>query len=80
MPVLHAVRHHVGGAGGDGAERAVVDQLARQLVRAAEEGVGRGADAQVAVGQRLELQALLDAEHEGLLGVDVLAGLERLRG
>ena len=41
MPVLHAVAHHVAGAAGDLAELALVDQVARQLVRAAEEGVGR---------------------------------------
>ena len=53
-------------------------ELAGVLVGAAEEGVGGGADAEVlAVGEGLELQALLDGEDEGLLRVDVLAGLER---
>ena len=32
--------HHVGGAGGDAADLALVDQLARQLMGAAEEGSG----------------------------------------
>ena len=52
-------------------------ELAGVLVGAAEEGVGRRADAQaLAVGEGLEVQAVLDGEDEGLLGVDVLAGLE----
>ena len=44
MPVLHAAAHHMAGAAGDRAELALIDQAAHQLMRAAEEGVGRAAD------------------------------------
>ncbi len=81
VPVLHAVAHHVRGARGDGADAAVVDELARQLVRAAEEGVGGRPDAQApGVGDLLQPLALVDGEDEGLLGIDVLARLERHQG
>ena len=79
MPVLHAVAHHEAAAAGDLADAAIVDQVARQLVRAAEEGVRRRTDAQLALLRALpEVEAFLDGEHEGLLRIDVLAGVEHL--
>ena len=60
------------------ADRALGDQLARRLVRRAEEVSGRAADAQAAaIGLGEELAALRDRRRDRLLGVDVLAGLER---
>ena len=62
------------------ADRAVVDRRAPCLVGRAEEDVGRAADAQPEalglVGQR---RGLGRVGRERLLGVDVLAGRERLR-
>ena len=79
MPVLHAVAHHVAGAAGDLAELAAVDEVARQLMRAAEERVGRRADAQpLLLRPLLEIEALLDRQHERLFRIDVLAGVEDL--
>jgi hypothetical protein len=47
----------------------------------AEEGIRGRADLElVLVGQRLELDALLDAEDERLFGVSVLAGREDVLG
>ncbi len=48
------------------------------LVRAAEERVGRAADAQpLRLGQRLQRQPVLERQDQRLFGIDVLAGLER---
>ena len=81
VPVLHAVAHHVAGATGDPAELAAVDQLARQLMRAAEECVRCRTDAQpLLLGPFLEVEPFLDRQHERLFRIDVLAGLQhRLR-
>ena len=63
------------------ADRAFVDQLAAGLVRAAEERVGRAADAQAALlappAMSLRASATVDAER--LFGMHVLAGCERLK-
>ena len=76
MPALVAGAHEEGAAGDRRADRAVVDQLARGLVAAAEEGVGRAADAQALLrGEVHHLARLGDVDAERLLGIDVLAGV-----
>ena len=52
MPALVAGAHEEGGAGDRRADGALVDQLAAGLVGAAEEGVGRAADAQALAPSR----------------------------
>ena len=79
MPVLHAVSHHEARAAGDFSHLAAVDEIARKLMRAAEEGVGRRADAQALfLRPLLQVQPLPDRKHEGLFRIDVLAGVEHL--
>ena len=59
------------------ADRALVDQLAAGLVRAAEEGVRRAADAQAALGRARRAASALPRSHaERLLRIDVLAGVD----
>ena len=54
-------------------------RCARQLVRAAEERVGRRADAQpLLLRALLEVEPFLDRQHERLFRIDVLAGVEHL--
>ena len=56
---------------------ALRDQLARGLVRAAKEGIGRTADAQpAAVGLGQKVTAFRHGRRDRLLGVHVLAGFE----
>ena len=79
VPVFHAAAHHVRGAVRDLAQLLAVDDVAHLLVRAAEEGVGRRADIETAlVGLGLELLAFLEREHEGLLGIGMLARRNRI--
>ncbi len=62
-------------------ELALVDQLAGQLMGAAQEGIGRRADPQAfPFGALLQVQPFLDRQHEGLFRIDVLAGVEDLPG
>ena len=62
----------------DVAEPAVVDEAAARLQPPAHERVGRAADPQArGVGDGQELEALRERRGEGLLGVDVLARLQR---
>ena len=79
MPALMARAHEEGGAADRPADRAVVDQLARGLVAAAEERVGRAADAQASCRRRprSSLARLGDIDAERLFGMDVLAGGDR---
>ena len=58
-------------------ELAAVDELAHQLVRAAEERVRRRADAQaLLLGPFLQIEPFLDRQDERLFRIDVLAGVE----
>ena len=77
VPGLGAVTEHVG-EGGDGfADGAGVDDLAGGLDAAAEDGVGRAADAEFAfLGFLEDLETFLVGEGEGFFAVDVLAGAE----
>ena len=77
VPALVARTHEEGAAGDRHADRAVVDQLARGLVAAAEERVRRAADAQ-ALGRRKvhHLARLGHVDAERLLRVHMLAGVE----
>ena len=62
------------------ADGAFVDQLARGLVRAAEEGVGRAADPHALGLRRVDQLARLgDGDAERLLRMDVLAGGDGLQ-
>ena len=75
VPVLHAVRQHRRGARDRAADPPGIERAATGLVRRAEEGVGRAADAHAPAGggehQRLPLA---EARGERLLRIDVLAG------
>ena len=76
---FHAVAHHVAGAAGDFSQPAAIDDAARQLVSAAEEGVGRGADAQaVLLGALLEVEPFLHRQHKRFLGIDVFSRVDHL--
>jgi hypothetical protein len=69
--------HEEGAAGNRRADRAVVDQLARGLVAAAEKGVRRAADPQVLLRSDVQhLSRLRDVDAERLFGMDMLAGVE----
>ncbi len=75
MPALMAGAHEEGGAADRLADRAGVDELARGLLRAAEEGVRRGADAHALRLRRLDqLLRLGGGDAERLLAVHMLAG------
>jgi hypothetical protein len=70
--------HEEGGAGDHLAYRALVEQPARALMGAAQEGVGRAADPQAALSGRREQRVRLgEIDRERLLEIDVLAGGER---
>ena len=77
MPALVARAHEEGAAGDRRADRAIVDQLARGLVAAAEERVRRAADAEI-LGRRevhhLARLGYVDAER--LFRMHMLAGVE----
>ena len=81
MPALMAGAHEEGAAGNGPADRALVDELAAGLMRAAEEGVGRAADAQRRApspsAMSVRASAVVDAER--LFRMDVLAGCERFQ-
>ena len=81
MPALVAGAHEEGGAGDRPADRAFVDQLAGGLVAAAEEGVGRAADAQTPclAPRPAALRASGEVDAERLLRMHVLAGGDRLQ-
>ena len=80
MPALVAGAHEEGGAAERNADGAFVDELAAGLMSAAEKGVGRAADPHAAGGCRLDQLARLgDGDAERLLGMDMLAGGDRLQ-
>src|SRR6185437_3722757 len=67
--------HEIGGAAYRLAEGAGIDEVARALVGAAQEGIWRGADAQALGPGRLhEFLALRKFDAERLFRIDVLAG------
>ena len=75
MPVLVAVAGHVGGGADDLADEAVVDDLAAGHDAGAEDGVGGGAGAELALFRLGEDGfAFLVGEGVGLFAVGVLAG------
>ena len=78
MPVLVARAGKERGSTDDGAKLAAVDDGARLLVAAAEERVGRRADAHAGlVGGGDQLLAFGESHPERLFAVDVLAGGDR---
>ncbi len=78
MPMLHAPRHHEGGAGDDAADAPFVHELARHPVTGAEEGIGRhGQIDAMAARLFLEPAPLIGAHRQRLFGKDVLAGPKR---
>ena len=80
MPALVAGAEEEGGAADRRADRARVDEPPRLLVGAAEEGVGRAADPEAAGVRRLDdAGGLGEGDAERLLGMDVLAGRDRLQ-
>ena len=81
VPGVRAADEHRRADGERLADRTLVDQGAARLEGAAQEDVRRAADPQPElVGQSEELEALRHVDRERLLGVDVLAGLERRAG
>ena len=79
MPALVAGGAEEGGAADRLADGAIVDELAGCLVGAAEEGVGRAADAQaLGFGRVDQLLRFGQADAQRLLRMDVLAGGDRL--
>jgi diguanylate cyclase (GGDEF)-like protein/PAS domain S-box-containing protein len=79
VPGFHAVAEHGGGAGDDAADPPGVERAPARLMRGAEEGVGRAADAQpLGGGDAQQRLRLVEARGERLLRVDVLAGLDDL--
>ena len=81
MPALMAGAHEEGAAGDRPADRALVDELAAGLMRAAKERVRRAADAQALApcASLQERTRLGGREAERLFRVDVLAGREGLQ-
>ena len=78
VPGLHAAGHDARAAGDRPADRALVEQLAGELMAAAEEGVGGAAEAPAGrLGLRRQLARLGERHAERLLRIDVLAGGER---
>ena len=64
-------------AAGDLADGTVVDQMPRMLVCAAEECVWSGTDANALLFRTSrKILSFLHREHEGLFGIDVLAGVD----
>ena len=81
VPALVPGAHEEGGAADRLAEAPAVEELPRRLVRAAEEGVGRAADAAArAAPPPRQRRRLGEGDAERLLGIDVLAGGDDLRG
>ena len=67
----------VAGSGGDAADLALVDIIARQLMSAAEERVGSAADLEIAGrGDPAQLLALFQGQDQRLFGIDVFAGFQ----
>ena len=78
MPALMARAHEIGGAADGLTEHAAIDHLARSLMGAAEESVGRRADAQPFGARRLnQLLAFGKDDAERLFRIDVLARFDR---
>ena len=74
MPVLHAEIHHMRRAGGDGADKPVINRLAGLLMRAAEKCVRRAACFQaLGVGNAAQFQTLFDGQHQRLFRIGMLA-------
>ena len=79
MPTLVAGTHEEGRPADRPANEPVVDALARGLMRAAEESVGRRSEPQALRAGRVdELPGLRESDAERLLGMDVLARGDRL--
>ncbi len=78
--MLHAMAHHMTCPGNDFSNRAIINQASGLLMRAAQKGIGRGADAQPFVGGKAgQGGAFVDAEHERFFRIGVLAIFEDRR-
>ena len=77
VPVFHSMVHHGRASGRDRADAPFVDQGAGLLMRTAQKGIGRTAQAQPARCRQIaQRQPVRQAQCQGLFRIDMFAGLQ----